>query len=337
MNIDNSTPNKELIGTDDADNIKNSGAVTKIYAQDGNDTVDNSANLVTISGGIDGDGNTTTTTTTEETTSTTPTVTSGSGTGDTIINNINNYYGNYTDMSGNNGTIVNQSSVSGGVTNNTSIDNSKNIVISGNTWTYNGGDKVINNYVEGQVVQLASDYTGIDVQGNSFLVKSSSGAVEIQNSRDKFIGYSGNDNNVVAYSYLASDGRQIDGRGKSQAEIMIGGDNSNNQIFAGSGGSSMWGGNGGADTLTGGEGYDEFFFAMGSGNDVVKNAGDNDVINLLGVSLSQISSFSYDSSSVDLNFNNGEHLKVESTSSVGYRVENQTYTFSHATGQWSTK
>lgn len=49
MNIDNSTPNKELIGTDDADNIKNSGAVTKIYAQDGKDTVDNSANLLTYS------------------------------------------------------------------------------------------------------------------------------------------------------------------------------------------------------------------------------------------------------------------------------------------------
>ncbi|MBQ7199560.1 MAG: hypothetical protein IJS29_09880, partial [Selenomonadaceae bacterium] len=59
--------------------------------------------------------------------------------------------------------------------------------------------------------------------------------------------------------------------------------------------------------------------------------------NLLGVSLSQISSFSYDSSSVDLNFNNGEHLKVESTSSVGYRVENQTFFFNRATNEWATK
>ena len=99
----------------------------------------------------------------------------------------------------------------------------------------------------------------------------------------------------------------------------------------------MWGGNGGTDTMTGGDGYDEFFFAMGSGNDLVQNAGDNDVVNLLGVSLSQISSFSYDSSSVDLNFNNGEHLKVESTSSVGYRVENQTFFFNRATNEWTTK
>ncbi|MBQ7198400.1 MAG: hypothetical protein IJS29_03960 [Selenomonadaceae bacterium] len=278
---------------------------------------------------------TTTNKTTPTTSTSTSTVASGSGSRDTIINN--NYYGDYYDMSKNNGTIVNQSSVEGGVTNNTSVDNSTTIIRYGNIYTYNGGNKTINDYVEGQVVELKSDYQGIDVNGNNFLVKSSSGAVKIQNSRDKFIGYSANNNNVVAYSYLASGGGQIDGRGKNQAEIMIGGDNANNQIFAGSGGSSLWGGNGGTDTMTGGDGYDEFFFAMGSGNDLVKNAGDNDVINLLGVSLSQISSFSYDSSSVDLNFNNGEHLKVESTSSVGYRVENQTFYFNRSTNQWANK
>ena len=310
-----------------------------------------SANVVTIAGGNDTvsvDENTTTTTTvtpetvtttttTEEvtTTTSTPTVTSGTGGGDTIINNY--YYGDTYNMDGNNGTIVIGSSVEGGVTNNTSVDNSTNIVISGNTWTYSGGNKVINNYQQGEVVQLASDYQGIDVKGNSFYVKSSSGSLEIQNSRDKFISYSGSDNNVVAYSYLASSGGTVDGRDKSQAEIFIGGDHNNNQIYAGNGGSSLWGGNGGADTLTGGNGYDEFFFAIGSGGDVVQNASSNDIVNLLGISLYQISDVYVSTEQVHINFTSGEFLQVKGNTGVGYRLQEKTYVCNQSTGQWSIK
>ena len=244
-----------------------------------------------------------------------------------------------------NSTETSTKSSSGGTTiyngpvyiNNGTINNTKVINNVNNTYTYNGGDKTINNYVEGQVVQLKSDYQGIDVNGNSFLVKSSSGAVEIQNARDKFIGYSGSDNNVVAYSYLASGGGTVDGRGKNQAEIMIGGDNANNQILAGSGGSSLWGGNGGADTLTGGAGYDEFFYAIGSGNDVVKNAGDNDVVNLLGVSLEQITYAEVNYSDINIGFTDGGKLQLQGQSATGFKLEGVTYTANRSTGEWSTK
>ncbi|MBQ7198458.1 MAG: hypothetical protein IJS29_04255, partial [Selenomonadaceae bacterium] len=171
----------------------------------------------------------------------------------------------------------------------------------------------------------------------SFYIKSQSGRLEIQNARDKFIGYSASNSEVIAYSYVAGSSGSVDGRGKSQAEILIGADNSNNQIYAGSGGSSLWGGNGGTDTLRGGDGYDEFFYAMGSGSDVVQNASSNDIVNLLGVSLSQISGYSYDSSSVNLQFADGGNLRVEGTSAVGYRVENQTYMFNRYSNQWTTK
>ena len=271
---------------------------------------------------------------------------------------VNNYYGDTYNVN-DSGTVVISSSVTDNVTTNTSTTNIANInttntanttttttfnttntnIINNinNIYTYSGGNKTISSYAEGQVVKL-SDYQGLgDLKGTSFYIKSKNGTLEIQNARDKFIGYSATNTDVVAYSYLASGGGQIDGYGKSQAKILIGGDNANNQIYAGNDGSSLWGGNGGADTLTGGNGYDEFFYAIGSGNDVVKNAGDNDVVNLLGVSLSQISGFSYDSSSVDLNFNDGGHLKVESTSSVGYRVENQTFYFNRSTNEWATK
>lgn len=231
--------------------------------------------------------------------------TSGSGGGDTIINN---YYGDVY--------IIN---VSGGV------------------YVYNGGNKVINNYQQGEVVRLDSDYQGIDLKGNSFYVNSSSGQLEIQNSRDKFIGYGAGNENVSAYSYVASGGGQVDGRNKGAAEIMIGGDNSDNQIFAGDNGSSVWGGNGGADSMLGGAGYDEFFYAPGSGNDLIGNADENDLINLLGVTLDQISSAEVNDNEISIGFNDGGNLKIDGSSNVGFKLEGVTYAANRADKTWTTK
>ncbi len=254
---------------------------------------------------------TSTTTTTTSVTDSTPSATSGT----TIINN---YYGDVYNVTGNTGTVIVGSSIEGGV---------------GNVYNYNGGDKVIDNYQQGEVVQL-EDYQGLDdIKGNSFFIKSSTGKLEIKNSRNKFIGYSAAQTDVIAYSYLGGSSGAIDGRDKAQAEIMIGADNADNQIFSGNGGSSVWGGNGGNDIMTGGDGYDEFFYAIGSGNDVVQNASSTDMINLLGVSLSQITSYSYDYESVSLQFNDGGTLRVQGTSEVGYRLENVTYAFDQSSKQ----
>ena len=224
-----------------------------------------------------------------------------------------------------------------------------NIDIKTNTYTYYGGDRAIDNYNYGAVVKLLSDYQGIGLNGYSFYVNSSSGQLEIQDSRDKLIGYSGDDGKIVAYSYVASTGGIIDGRKKSAsdispnavkvdaAEILIGADNADNQIYAGNAGSSLWGGNGGSDVLTGGDGYDEFFYAIGSGNDVVKNAGSDDIVNLLEVSLEQISGVDVQANEVTLNFTDGGSLKVEGNAGTGYKLGDVVYTVDQNTGQWSQK
>ena len=269
--------------------------------------------------------------TTTEVATTTDYVDTSQKTQDTTIVQ-NNYY-----------TIVSGDVIStggGNITNITGNDNivgDNNIVKSGNTWTYSGGNKVINNYKQGEVIELASDYQGIDFNGSSFYVKSSSGSLEIQNSQDKFIGYSAGSTQVAAYSYMASGGGTVDGRGKSQAEIMIGGNNANNQMYAGSGGSSLWGGSGGNDSLIGGDGYDEFFYITGDGNDTISGAGDNDVVNLAGISLSQISYASVSYSAIDIGFTDGGSLKLNGTSATGFRLEGVTYTANRSTGAWSTK
>ena len=261
---------------------------------------------VTSSGSSSSSGSSTDNTPTQTQPSTTPsTVPATDGGGTTIINN---YYGDVY--------IIN---VSGGV------------------YIYNGGNKVINNYQQGEVVQLESDFQGVGFSGNSFLVNSSSGSLEIQESRDKFISYGYGNSNVIATSYMASGGGEVDGRDKAGLEVMIGADNADNQIFAGAGGSSLWGGMGGNDTMTGGAGKDEFIYSSGSGEDVIEGASDNDVVNLLGVNLSQIVDAAVNENGVEATFQDGGKLRVDGNSNVGFKLEGVTYCANRSDGTWNVK
>ena len=206
------------------------------------------------------------------------------------------------------------------------------------SYSYNGGNSCILNYQEGDIVQLNSDYAGIGLSGNSVYVNSSSGSLEIQNARDKFIGFSSRNSDIIAYSYVASNSEDVDGRTRDDAvEIMIGADNANNQMYANNVGSSLWGGNGGNDTLTGGNGYDEFFYFIGSGNDVINNSNSNDIVNLFDISLEQITSVDVTVSEVNINFVDGGNLKVKGNTGVGYKLENTVYAVNQSTGEWFNK
>ena len=141
---------------------------------------------------------------------------------------------------------------------------------------------------------------------------------------------------ISGEKYLSID--DIDSRNSWGGNRLIG--NSNDNVIYASlygDGDQLWGGAGGNDTLVGGAGYDEFFYSAGSGNDVVQNANSDDVINLLGVSLSQISGVNVNLNEVNINFNDGGSLRVEGNSNVGYRLENQTYVCNQSTGEWSVK
>ena len=208
----------------------------------------------------------------------------------------------------------------------------------GDTWTYSGGNKSISNYSEGDKIALQSDYHGFEIKDSAFLVNSGDGALTIENARDKFIGYSTSaETDVIAYSYVASNEGTIDGSDKGEFEIMVGADDADNQILAGSGGSSLWGGNGGADTLVGGDGYDEFIYQAGSGADVVQNATSNDIINLVGISLEQISNIDVNIGQVNINFNDGGNLTVEGNTGAGFKLGEGVYTVNQNTGEWSSK
>ena len=240
-------------------------------------------------------------------------------------------------MDNNNGTIIIGSNVGGDVTNVTTVDNSVVIIKEGDTYTYNGGDKVINNYQEGEKIALASDFQGTEIRDNSFVIKSSTGDLEIENARDKFIDYTDSEGNKLATSYVASSEGTVDGSDKAEYQVMIGAENSDNQLIAGNAGSSLWGGEGGNDVLTGGDGADEFVYKPGSGSDVIQNANGADVVNLDGVSLDQITDVSINVGEVNAKFADGGSLKIEGDSNVGYKLGDAVYQVNQETGEWSAK
>ena len=220
----------------------------------------------------------------------------------------------------------------------TTINTSNYIRSVNSVYSYFGsGRRIISNYLIGEVVALQDMYTGIDLRENSFYVNSSSGSLEIQNARDKFIGYSVGSNTPLIYSYVASGSGEIDGRNKSEAEILIGATNSANNIYAGNGASSMWGGMGGNDILVGGSAYNEFFYGIGGGNDIILNAKDNDLVNLIGVSISQISGVDINIGQLNINFVDGGNLQINGSSGVAYRIAEGTFAVDQATGEWSVK
>ena len=80
----------------------------------------------------------------------------------------------------------------------------------------------------------------------------------------------------------------IDAQDNTVSGILLAGNSRANRIYAGSGGASLWGGNGGYDVLYGGSGSDTFLAGTSNGATDIFNCGNEDVIFLYDISLSDI-------------------------------------------------
>ena len=270
------------------------------------------------------------------------TITTAGGTNDTVLMVDSSFVGGGSGDTILAGPVIIDSSVEGGIGNTYYVTiNVGTLEINNNYYTYEGGYRFLQDYTQGQVIQLDSDYRGIDLFGNNFIVKSGTGQLEIQDARDKVISYSGSNGVVTAYSYVASDEGNINGSAmwRSQIDILIGADNKNNKITGGYGSSSLWGGGGqsGNDTLIGGSSYNEFFYAVGNGNDVIQNANSNDLINLASVRLSQITRADVYSGEVNIRFNDGGSLRVLGSNNVAYQTAEGTYSYNQYSGKWTQR
>lgn len=207
-------------------------------------------------------------------------------------------------------------------------------------YTYDGGYSLIADFLTGDKVKMASDVTGLEVSDNDFVVKSSTGALTIENSRDKLIDFSDTYGNTGIYAYVAGGAGVVDGRAFANFEIIVGAENQSNNLIAGYGGSSLWGGVGfSADILTGNLGIDNFVIGKGEGNDYVANASAGDTVSLYDVSLSDIVATAATDNGVAIAFNTGFVVTVESTDSVtpAFQLSDGTrYAFNRATASWQT-
>lgn len=206
------------------------------------------------------------------------------------------------------------------------------------SYEYDGGWKIAKDFVSGNKIKLAADVLGIEISDDDFVLDSSSGALTIENGRNKIIDFSDTHGNTGLYAYVAGDAGVVDGRCFVNFEIIIGAENKSNNLIAGVGGSSLWGGVGfSADILTGNLGIDNFIIGKNEGNDHIANADSNDVIDLHDVTLSDIVATAADGNLIGVAFNTGFVMTVEGKDNVSpiFQLSDGTrYAYNYSNAAW---
>lgn len=207
-------------------------------------------------------------------------------------------------------------------------------------YTYSGGWSLISDFLSGDKVKVASDVLDINVSKEDVILNSSSGALTIENSRDKLIDFSDSYGNTGIYAYVAGDAGIVDGRAFINFEIIVGADDKSNNLIAGYGGSSLWGGIGfSADILTGNLGIDNFIVGKSEGNDYISGASYGDTVNLYDVSLSDIIGTAANENQIAIAFNTGFVVTVENSESVtpAFQLSDGTrYAYNRTTATWQS-
>ena len=199
-----------------------------------------------------------------------------------------------------------------------------------------GSSSVVSSYQYYDQVNFKTQLSDFSVDGDNLLIHSNSGTLTILNARNNIMKYTEN-GNVIAQSYLAQASGDVNRQMSGYYEVIIGAENADNHIYAGSGGSSLWGGNGGADTLTGGAGSDQFIYTFGSGNDIITNANADDIVSLNDASMAQILTANVESSRIYATFTDGGSLEVQSSANVGFKVGNEIWAANRSNGTWYKK
>ena len=174
-----------------------------------------------------------------------------------------------------------------------------------NFYTYEGGNKIIVNYTPGEIIKIATDYSGLTLGDSDFSISSSNGKLKVANGKGKVVEVTDSTGINSVYAYFAQGAETLDGRGYPVFEIIAGTANNSNCFAAGSGGSSLWSGAGtGTNTLFGGEGIDYFLYT--GGNDIIKNFQTGDAINFG----SGFQGFSWSNETFEINSDSGK-ISVE--------------------------
>ena len=206
-----------------------------------------------------------------------------------------------------------------------------------NTPSTTGTNQVISSYT-GQPVTVSGSFMGANFSGNNFVVNSSSGTLTIKNVTDKIVDLRNSSGGEFIKAYKASAPTGIDGRGIAGFEIIEGSAAGTDVIFAGDGGSSLWGGSGSdVDALVGGGGTDVFVGGRYQGNDIFFNASSADIVNLNDATLSDIVAAVEADGNIAIAFNTGSAIMIQSTDTLSAAInlaDGSSWRFNHVTKSW---
>lgn len=209
---------------------------------------------------------------------------------------------------------------------------------------YDGGEEILSGVASGSQINVANgiQLVNADMAGDDLFVTSNAGTLIIRDAGGKLINFAGEDGNVAARFFAATAEGTIDGRILNGYQIIQGANFLSNEIYAGVGGSRLWGGSYGSDNLHGGAGVDEFIAGVGCGHDNIFGAFTEDRINLAATTLSQIASVNVIGSisgecDIFMNFTDGSSTTVWSAADeiVNFRLaDGSEYSHINATDTW---
>lgn len=205
-------------------------------------------------------------------------------------------------------------------------------------FTHETSQDIISDYKDGDQVNVGTgiELLGAATAGNDLFVSSNIGTIIMRDVRGKVLNFADSYGNINGRGFVADAAGTVDGRIFGESEVIYGADYADNEIYAGNGGTKLWGGSYGNDKLFGGAGYDEFIAGVYCGNDTIYNAGDNDVINLAATSLEQISSSSISADGVNLNFTDGSSLNVVGNVGATFKLaDGSAYVANQSSEQWT--
>lgn len=133
------------------------------------------------------------------------------------------------------------------------------------------------------------------------------------------------------------DIKYIDGSNATGNSTLAGSSEIENIITAGKGKTSLWGGGISNDTLVAGKNVDTFFYVRGDGNDTIKGAAEDDIVDLGNITLADIRSIEVENNSVVLNFTDDGSLSLNTNSGTNFKLGGQTYYYDKSEGNWQTK
>ena len=205
------------------------------------------------------------------------------------------------------------------------------------TFTHSNSQDIISGYKNSDKINLASgvQITDTNFSNNDLFVSSNIGTIILRDARGKVLNFADQNGNVQNHKLFANWAGSIDFRACNENITVYGADNSDNDIWAGNGGSLLWGGAYGNDNLVGGNGVDEFIAGVGSGNDSIFKAESGDIINLNSTTLNQISSTQINSDGINLSFTDGGTLNVLGNVAATFKLaDGSTYLADQSSSQW---